>query len=91
MTYCSGISVHTFRQAGHVSKMNFKTIAYEGEISIRLLLMMTIFLMSHYFITGILLLVNYYYESTVIHIFGSMTLSAVIIAMIFTPKVICCR
>ena len=90
-TYDSGILVHTFRQAGHVSKMSIKTIAYEGDTSIRLLLVMTIFLTSHIFITVILLLVNYYYESTVIHIFGSMTLPAVIIAMIFTPKVISCR
>ena len=87
-TYDSGILVHTFRQAGHVSKMSIKRIAYEGDISIRLLLVMTVILKSNTLIVVILLVNNYYYEATVIHILGSMALSMMIIALIFLPKVI---
>ena len=91
LIYDSGILVHTFRQAGHVSQMSIKRIAHEGDISLRLVVVTTIFLKSHVIIMVIVLLANYYYEATIIHILGSMTLAVVIMAMIFSPKVFSCN
>ena len=86
--YGSGVLVHTFRQAGHVSKMSIKRIAYEGDISLRLLLGLTIASMSHSFIGLIVVAAKYYSVASVIHIVGYMIQSALIITMIFLPKVI---
>ena len=46
-TYSFGILVHIWRQASHVSKMSIKRIAYEGDISLRLLLPLTTTLMLY--------------------------------------------
>ena len=85
--YDVGILVYTFRQASHVSQMSIKRIAHEGDISIRLLVVTIIFLKSYVFIVVMVLLANYYYEATIIHTLGSMTLAVGIISMMFVPKV----
>ena len=87
-TYGSAVLVLTFKQAGHVSKMTIKQLAYEGDISVRLLLVIAIVWTCHYSISWIVLQANLYYESTIFYIFGFATIPLVILAMIFLPKVI---
>ena len=87
-TYGFVTLVRTFQQAGHVSKMTIKKIAYEGDISVRLLLVMAIVWPCRFFIMLIVFLVANHTEFTIINIFGSVTSPAVILAMIFSPKVI---
>ena len=86
--YGCAILVCTFQQAGHVSKMIIKKIAYEGDISVRLFLWMANVWMCRYFIMVIVYLVANHTEFTTIDILGSVTPPVVILAMIFLPKVI---
>ena len=87
-TYNSGILVHTFRQGGHVSKMSIKRLAYEGDISLRLLLGLTIALLPHGFIGLILVVAKYYYAPIIIYTLAYTISPTVMVTMIFLPKVI---
>ena len=86
--YGFAILVRTFQQAGHVSNMTIKKVAYEGDISVRLFLVMAIVWTCCYFIILMVFLVANHYEFTIVNILGSVTPPAVILAMIFLPKVI---
>ena len=86
--YNIAILVHTFKQAGHVSKMSIERLASEGDISIRLLLVTCIIVMPYIFIASTFVVAGNYYVGTVVYILGFMIIPVVIITMTFSPKVI---
>ena len=86
--YGFAILVRTFQQAGHVSNMTIKKVAYEGDISVRLFLVMAIVWTCYHIIILIVFVAIGYSVATIIDILGSVTSPVVILAMIFSPKVI---
>ena len=81
------ILVVTFLQAGNVSQMNIKKLAFEGDISIRLLSMLVIISSCYIFISTILMTAKNYYAATIVYAFGIMISHVIVISMIFLPKV----
>ena len=85
--YNIAIIVCIFWQAGHVSQMNIKKLALEGDTSIRLLLLMVVVTVCYIFIAVIFGFSEKRYVVLIADILGSMTFPVMTIAMIFSPKV----
>ena len=85
--YNTAIVVCIFWQAGHVSQMKYKQLAFEGNTSVRLMLALVTVTVCHILIIMIFLFAGNIYLVVVVHILGSMTFPVITIAMIFFPKV----
>lgn len=87
LCYNIAIVVCVFWQAGHVSQMKFKQLAFEGDTSVRLLLALVTVTVCHILIITIFLFAGNIYVVVIVHILGSMTFPVITITMIFLPKV----
>jgi len=86
-TYTIAIIVCIFWQAGHVTRMKIKTLALEGDTSIRLLLLVVVVAVCHIFVKVILVLGGNIYAALIVDVLGSMTFPMMTIVMIFSQKV----
>ena len=77
-------------QAFNVSQMNFKKLALEGNISIRLIIVVCIIVLGLHAIQIILLGEKLFLEAAAMNIIISICLPIMIITILYLPKVSNC-